>query len=173
MVGEGTFKEKRGVFVKPTTEVIYQTHADRLFAIAFTVCQNREDAEDAVQDTLIRYCGVRKDFESEEHIKAWLIRVVINRAKDIRSSFWRRNQASYEDYMAELPFEEPEDSRLFEAVMQLEEKYRIVVHMFYYEDYDIKEIAHILKCPSGTVKSRLSRARALLKTTLKEDWNDD
>ena len=64
-------------------------------------------------------------------------------------------------------------SHLLSAVMQLEEKYRIVVHMFYYEDYDIKEIAHILKCPSGTVKSRLSRARALLKTTLKEDWNDD
>ena len=159
--------------MKPPTEKVFQAHGDRLFSIAYTVCQNREDAEDAMQDTMIRYSCAKKEFESEEHIKAWLIRVVINRAKDIRSSFWRRNQANWEEEMASLPFEEPEDSRLFEAVMQLEEKYRIVVHMFYYEDYDIKEIAHILKCPSGTVKSRLSRARALLKTTLKEDWNDD
>ena len=159
--------------MKPPTEKVFQAHGDRLFSIAYTVCQNRKDAEDAMQDTMIRYSCAKKEFESEEHIKAWLIRVVINRAKDIRSSFWRRNQANWEEEMASLPFEEPEDSRLFEAVMQLEEKYRIVVHMFYYEDYDIKEIAHILKCPSGTVKSRLSRARALLKTTLKEDWNDD
>lgn len=156
-----------------TTEEIFQTYTDRLFAIAFTVCQNREDAEDAVQDTLIRYCGAKKDFESEEHIRAWLIRVVINRAKDIRACLWRRKRAAWEEEMAALPFEEPEDSRLFEAVMGLEEKYRVVVHMFYYEDYDIREIARILGCPGGTVKSRLSRARALLKNTLKEDWNND
>ncbi len=156
-----------------TTEEIFRTYTDRLFAIAFTVCQNREDAEDAVQDTLIRYCGAKKDFESEEHIRAWLIRVVINRAKDIRASFWRRKRAGWEEEMAALPFEEPEDSRLFEAVMGLEEKYRVVIHMFYYEDYDIREIARILGCPGGTVKSRLSRARALLKNTLKEDWNND
>ena len=81
--------------MKPSTEAVFQTYADRLFAIAFTVCQNREDAEDAMQDTLIRYCGIKKDFASEEHIKAWLIRVVINRAKDIRSSFWRRNQTAW------------------------------------------------------------------------------
>ena len=173
MVGEGTFKEKRGVFVKPSTEAVFQTYADRLFAIAFTVCQNREDAEDAMQDTLIRYCGIKKDFASEEHIKAWLIRVVINRAKDIRSSFWRRNQVDWEDTMASLPFEEPADSRLFEAVMGLDEKYRIVVHMYYYEDYDIREIAGILHCPSGTIRSRMSRARALLKSKLKEEWKDD
>lgn len=159
--------------MKPSTESIFETYGDRLFSIAYTVCQNREDAEDAMQDTIIRYNSARKDFESEEHVKAWLIRVVINRAKDIRASFWRRNQTDWEESMASLPFEEPADSRLFEAVMRLEEKYRIVIHMFYYEDYDIKEIAEILKCPTGTVKSRLSRARALLKTTLKEEWNDD
>lgn len=167
------FHQKRGVFVKPTTESIYERYRDRLFSIAYTVCQNREDAEDVTQDTLIRYDNARKDFESEEHVKAWLIRVAINRAKDIRSSFWRRNQVDWEDTMASLPFEEPADSRLFEAVMGLDEKYRIVVHMYYYEDYDIREIAGILHCPSGTIRSRMSRARALLKSKLKEEWNDD
>jgi RNA polymerase sigma factor (sigma-70 family) len=159
--------------VKPPTEEIFEAYKDRLFSIAFTVCRNREDAEDVLQDTLLRYDGAGKDFESEEHIKAWLIRVAINRAKDIRACFWRKNRVDWEEYMESLPFEEPADSRLFQAVMQLAEKYRIVIHMFYYEDYDIQEIAGILGCPGGTVKSRLSRARALLKQTLKEEWNDD
>ena len=159
--------------MKPSTEEIFAAYKDRLYSIAYTVCQNREDAEDVTQDTLIRYCGVQKEFESEEHVRAWLIRVAINRAKDLRASFWRRNKTDWEEGMASLPFEEPADGRLFEAVMRLEEKYRIVIHMFYYEDYDIAQIARILGCPGGTVKSRLSRARRLLKTELKEDWNND
>ena len=159
--------------MKPSTESIYRTYGDRLFTIAYTVCQNREDAEDAMQDTLIRYSSAKQEFESMEHIKAWLIRVTINRAKDIRASFWRRKKADWEENAASLAFEEPEESRLFEAVMGLEEKYRIVVHMFYYEDYDIGEIAQILRCPSGTIKSRLSRGRRLLKAVLKEEWKDD
>lgn len=159
--------------MKPSAETIFKTYKDRLFSAAYAVCRNREDAEDAVQDALIRYCGVAKEFDSDEHIKAWLLRVVINRAKDIRSSSWRRNKVDWEESMAELPFEEPADGRLFEAVMGLGEKYRIVLHMFYYEDYDVGEIAHILRCPAGTVKSRLSRARTLLKTKLEEEWNDD
>ena len=159
--------------MKPPTEKVFQAHGDRLFSIAYTVCQNREDAEDAMQDTMIRYSCAKKEFESEEHIKAWLIRVVINRAKDIRSSFWRRNQANWEEEMASLPFEEPEDSRLFQAVMNLPEKYRTVIHLFYYEDYDIQEMAQLPGCPGGTIKSRLSRGRTLLKEILKEDWNND
>lgn len=156
-----------------TPEDIFQAYAPRLFSIAYTVCQNREDAEDAAQDAIIRYCAVQKDFESEEHIKAWLIRVTVNRAKDIRSSFWRRNRTDWREELDQLPFEEAADSRLFEAVMALEEKYRVVIHMYYYEEYDVAQIAQILRCPKGTVKSRLSRGRTLLKTTLKEEWNDD
>lgn len=159
--------------MKPSTESIFQTYGDRLFSVAYTICQNREDAEDAMQDTLIRYNSVKKEFESEEHIKAWLLRVAINRAKDIRASFWRKKRADWEETAAALTFEDPADSRLFEAVMSLDEKYRIVVQLFYYEDYEVSEIADILKCPSGTIKSRLSRARTLLKQTLKEEWNDD
>ena len=75
--------------------------------------------------------------------------------------------------MNELEFETPEDSRLFEAVMRLPDKYRTAIHLFYYEDYSIREIAGILRCREGTVKSQLSRGRTLLKTMLKEEWDDD
>ena len=152
---------------------VFQKYADRMFAAAFSVCQNRMDADDAVQDTLIRYHSLAMDYENEEHLKAWLLRVAINRAKDLSKSFWRRNKVPWEDYMQELTFEAPEDSRLFEAVMRLPDKYRTAIHLFYYEDYSIREIAEILRCREGTVKSQLSRGRELLKTMLKEEWDDD
>lgn len=151
----------------------FQKYGDRIFSAAFSVCRNRADADDVVQDTLIRYYSLNKEFENEAHLKAWLIRVAVNRAKDITSSFWRRNTVEWEDYMDELVFEAPEDSRLFEAVMRLPEKYRTVIHLFYYEDYAVEEIAAILRRPKGTVKSQLNRGRALLKNLLQEEWNDD
>lgn len=159
--------------MKLEPETVFQTYGPRLFSVAYTVCQNREDAEDAAQDAVIRYCETRRDFESEEHIKAWLIRVTVNRAKDIRSAFWRRNRVDWQEELSTLPFEEETDGRLFEAVMKLAEKYRVVIHMYYEEEYDIAQIARILQCPQGTVKSRLSRGRSLLKTMLQEEWNDD
>ena len=151
----------------------FQKYGDRIFSAAFSVCRNRADADDVVQDTLIRYYSLDKEFENEAHLKAWLIRVAVNRAKDINASFWRRNTVEWEDTMDELVFEAPEDSRLFEAVMRLPEKYRTVIHLFYYEDYAVEEIAAILRCPKGTVKSQLNRGRKLLKNTLQEEWNDD
>lgn len=151
----------------------FRKYGDRLFSAAFSVCQNQADADDVVQDTLIRYYSLGKDYESEQHLKAWLIRVAINRAKDVTSSFWRKNNVAWEDYMGELTFEEPEDSLLFEAVMRLPEKYRTVIHLFYYEDYSVEEIAGVLRRPAGTVKSQLSRGKKLLKNMLREEWNDD
>lgn len=151
----------------------FQKYGDRIFSAAFSVCRNRADADDVVQDTLIRYYSLDKEFENEVHLKAWLIRVAVNRAKDINASFWRRNTVEWEDTMDELVFEAPEDSRLFEAVMRLPEKYRTVIHLFYYEDYAVEEIAAILRRPRGTVKSQLNRGRALLKNMLQEEWNDD
>lgn len=156
----------------PVDEV-FRAYGDRLFTVAFNVCQNRADADDVVQDTLIKYYTLGKEFEDETHLKAWLIRLAVNRAKDITTSFWRRNKVEWEDYMDELPFREPGDSRLFEAVMRLPEKYRLVIHLFYYEDYAVEEITRILRRPAGTVKSQLSRGRSLLKEMLKEEWDDD
>ena len=159
--------------MKLTVEEAYRRYADRVFAAAFSVCRNQADADDAVQDTFIKYNASEDIFRDEEHLKAWLLRVAINRTKDIGTSFWRRNRVSWEEYMEGLAFEEPEDGRLFEAVMKLPDKYRTAIHLYYYEEYSVSEIAGILHSRDGTVKSWLSRGRSLLKTMLKEEWNDD
>lgn len=75
--------------------------------------------------------------------------------------------------METLTFETPESENLFETVMHLPEKYRIVIHLFYYEDYTVREIAGILKLSESNVKIRLSRGRALLRDALKEEWKYD
>lgn len=156
-----------------SVDEVFRKYGDGIFSAAVSVCRNRADADDVVQDTLLRYYSLDKEFESEAHLKAWLLRVAINRAKDLTRSVWRRNQVEWNDSMDELAFEEPEDSRLFEAVMALPEKYRTVIHLFYYESYAVDEIAHILRRPKGTVKSQLNRGRTFLKNMLQEDWNDD
>lgn len=148
-------------------------YQNNLFAAAFNICKNTQDAEDVVQDTLVQYYTTKKEFENEQHIRAWLIRVAINKAKNITRTFWRRNKVSIEDYMETLTFETPEAENLFETVMQLPEKYRIVIHLYYYEDYAVGEIADILKLSESNVKTRLSRGRAMLREVLKEDWDDD
>ena len=159
--------------MKLTVDEAFDKYKDRVFSAAFSVCQNLADADDIVQNTFLKYHSLDLDFVSEIHIKAWLIRVAVNQGKDLVKSFWYRNKIAWEDYMDELPFEEPAESRLFEAVMRLPRKYRIVIHLFYYEDYTIDEIADILNCRPGTVKSQLNRGRKLLKSMLLEEWNDD
>ena len=155
------------------TQTVIQMYQDNLFRIAFSICQNREDAEDVVQETFLRYHSGAVDFNDEMHIRAWLIRVAINKAKNCNHTFWRKNKLSLEDYMETLTFETPESENLFETVMKLPEKYRIVIHLFYYEDYAIREIAEILHLSESNVKVRLSRGRVLLKQSLKEEWEDD
>ena len=144
----------------------FRRYGDRVFSAAFSICRNREDADDTVQDTFLKYYTQNEEYIDESHLKAWLIRVAINRAKDLSGAFWRRNRVSWEEYMDELEFQEPEDRSLFEAVMRLPGKYRIVIHLFYYEEYSIDEISATLHRSQGTVKSQLSRGRKLLKTML-------
>lgn len=159
--------------MKPPVEGLVKKYRNNLYAAAFSVCRNAQDAEDVVQDTFIQYMMQKKPFESEEHIRAWLLRVAINKAKNKCSAFFRKNTIPLEDYMETLTFETQESSELFEAVMNLPEKYRIVIHLFYYEDYSVKEIAEILKVTQSNVKVRLSRGRESLRSTLKEAWDYD
>ncbi len=159
--------------MKQTVQELVALYQNNLFAAAFNVCKNAQDAEDIVQDTFIQYYTMKKEFDNEQHIRAWLLRVAINKAKNANHTFWRRNKLSLDDYMETLTFETPQSENLFETVMQLPEKYRIVIHLYYYEDYSVREIADILRISESNVKVRLSRGRSLLKEVLKEEWDDE
>lgn len=157
---------------RPVQELI-KAYQNNLFVAAFQICKSKEDAEDIVQETFIQYHTTKKEYESEEHIRAWLLRVAINKAKNVNTTFWRRNKQPLEDYIETLTFETKSDGDLFETVMGLPQKYRIVIHLFYYEEYSVQEIAKVLKLSESNVKVRLSRGRKLLKDALKEEWEDD
>ena len=89
--------------MRETVQVLIKRYQNNLFATAFSVCKNAQDAEDVVQDTFIQYHTSRKEFESEQHIRAWLLRVVINKAKNVNRTFWRQNKVTLEDYIWILP----------------------------------------------------------------------
>lgn len=159
--------------MKQPVNELFEKYQNNLYAAAFNVCRDAEDAKDVVQDTFIQYHLLKKDFDNEQHIRAWLIRVAINKAKNMNRTFWRKNKVPLEEYIETLAFETPESEELFETVMKLPEKYRIVIHLFYYEDYTVHEIADILKISESNVKVRLSRGRVMLKEKLQEEWEDD
>ena len=127
--------------MKIDTKMIMEKYKDNLFSAAFNICRNAADADDIVQDTLIQYHTTEKQFDDERHIRAWLIRVAINKAKNVNMSFFRRTSVPLEDYLETLMFETLEARDLLEEVLKLPEKYRIIIHLFYYEEYSVKEIA--------------------------------
>ena len=155
--------------MRQSLEELIEAYQKSLYAAAFNICRNTDDANDVVQDTFIQYYTTKKQFQDEEHLKAWLLRVAINRAKDISRSFWKKNRLSIVDYADAVPFESREETGLFEAVMRLPEKYREVIHLYYYEDLSIKETARILRITEGSVKMRLSRGRSFLRDVFKEE----
>jgi len=138
-------------------------YSQMLIRIAFTYVKNLADAEDILQDTFLAFLQANPQFESEEHEKAWLIRVTINKSKNYLKRGWFVNRIELTEDLSYLPEEE---SGVLEAVMELDKKYRLPIHLFYYEGYSVEEIANILQTKSSTVKTHLSRGRQILKNKL-------
>lgn len=148
-------------------------YKDNLFAVAFNICKNAADADDVVQDTFIQYHCDDKEFVDEEHIKAWLIRVAMNKSINVTRSFWRRRIVPIDDYAQTLEFPTQEAENLFDEVMKLPQKYRIALHLRYFEDYPVKQVAEILEISESNAKIRLARGRKMLERALKEEWRDE
>lgn len=149
-------------------EQAYEKYSDVVFRTAYSLLKDISEAEDITSEIFIKYFTCGKAFENEEHEKAWLIRITINRCKDLFRSFRIKNRVSMEEYKAYC--EDGDESAVVEAVMRLPEKYRIVIHLFYFEGYSTDEIGKIIGKRANTVRTRLSRARTMLKELLGEEF---
>ena len=138
-----------------------------MFRLAYSLLRSAADADDVVQNALLKLYRSDKRFESDEHVRRWLLRVAANECKMLWRSPGRRAE-NIDDYADTLVFEAPYCGDLFRAIMALDAKYRAVIVLYYYEGYTIREIAQILRVPPGTVGTRLARARDILKDILTE-----
>ena len=153
-------------------EKAVENYSDAMLNAAYSILKSTADAEDVVQEAFLKYIRKRPVFNSEEHEKAWLIRVTINTAKDMLKSSERKNLPICEDILYnQIDDSQNTDNSVLECVFILEEKYRIIIHLYYYEEYSLKEIASILQLPLATVGTRLSRGRKILKTMLKGEFD--
>lgn len=150
-----------------TNDVILEAlekYSDMVRRICFIYLRSQADVEDVFQEVFLKLLQNKVTFESEEHEKAWLCRVAINKCKDMLKSFWRRN-VGYVEGM-ELLFEVKEENDVMQEVLSLPQKYKDVVYLFYYEGYSVPEMAKLLDQKINTIYSNLHRARGLLKTKL-------
>ncbi len=159
-------------------DAIVDKYADMVYRLAVSEVKNREDADDIFQEVFIRLVKYIHTLKSEEHVKAWLIRVTINCSKTHFTNYWNKNVGGFSDEQydrlghedSELEKIENEDNKIYAIVQGLPEKYRVIIHLFYYEELSIKEISTILDKKESTIKSQLFRGRELLKAKLKGDF---
>ena len=156
------------------TEIV-EKYADNIYRVALSYCKNKYDAEDILQNVFLKLLQADIVFEEEEHLRRWLIRVAVNCCKDLSKSFWKKRMVSIDEARQSYShdFSSNEKSDLYESVMELPQKYRVVMHLYYYEDYSIREIAEILKIKETTVQTQLMRARNKLQHKLKEEGQYD
>lgn len=147
-----------------TADQAFLVYADMVYRLAFSRTKNRYYAEDVLQEVFMRYLRSKPSFESDDHRKAWFLRVTINCTKTYLTTAWFRHVVPLTDT---LTTEAEPTGEVYDAVMRLPVKYRTVIHLFYYEDYTVEQIAAVCKSKVSTVKSQLHRARALLREQLK------
>ena len=147
------------------TQVV-ERWGDMVYRLALARTASVPDAEDVFQEVFLRYFRHEERFHNDEYRKAWLIRCTVNRCKSLLASPWRRRIVPLET--AEEVGVEDDYREVYSAVLSLPAKYRAVIHLHYFEGLSVAEMAQMLDMPEGTIKSQLSRGRALLRDMLKE-----
>ena len=162
---------------KITAEGAIDRYADMVYRLALSQMKNKTDADDIFQEVFIRLVSHIQDLESWEHVKAWLIRVTINCAGKHFDQYWNKI-VDYIDDTERLEVEAaesevPEEHPVRVAVSRLPVKYRTVVHLYYYEELSVAEIAQVTGQKESTVKSQMHRAREMLRELLGEEMGND
>lgn len=170
-----------------TYEEVITRNSDMVYRLAYSLVRTRADADDIYQEVFMRYIKAGPVFDNEGHEKAWLVRVTVNCCKNYWKSPWMRRRAAFHEetalYEKEAAGEKmctvdsgliwgegevgnSEEQLLIETVKELPEKYRVVIHLFYYEEMSVEEIGKITGMKASAVRTRLTRARKRLKEKL-------
>lgn len=152
--------------MKKEINEIVEKYAETIYRIAYLILKSKSDAEDIVQDVLVKYMINTKEFACEEHERNWLVRVTLNLCKNLTTSAWRRHTVPIDEECLNLEVEDKIE--LFDGLNKLKENSRIVVQLFYYEDLSVEKISKILNISETNVRARLSRARKELKKVLEK-----
>lgn len=147
------------------TQIIMR-NSNMVYRLAYAQMKNSADADDVYQEVFYRYIRKHPDFKNQEHEKAWFIRVTVNCSKTSLKSFWKTKVCELDETFKDVQVEKDD---LSFALKKLPKKYSVVLHLFYYEDLSIREIAEILSLKEGNVGMLLSRARQKLKEILEKE----
>lgn len=148
---------------------------DAVYRLALSQTRSRADAEDVYQDVFLKLHSDATAFESPEHVKAWLLRVTVNRCRDLARSGWKRRTVALDPEWdaPDTPARDDEDAAVWDAVGHLPEQQRTAVHLHYVEGYSTDEIARALDCRPATARTWLFRARARIKELLEGDTSEE
>ena len=154
---------------KRNVEEFVREYADLVYRVAYSMLQNRDDADDVFQEVFMKLCTEEINFINETHKKAWIIRVTKNKCLDFIKRADNKKKVELDENIRE-DNEFQDSSYVLGEVIKLPEKYRIIIYLFYYEGYKISEISGILEINESTIKSQLTKAKELLKINLKEEF---
>ena len=142
-----------------------------VYTAALCRCGNPSDADDAVQDVFLKLYTCGKEFNDDEHVKAWLLRCTINRCADIKRSHWNKFSVPLDEAGEKVHYDSKDlgQSALIEAIGKLDGVNRTVFYLYYSEGYSVSEIAEIMKMSGTAVRSRIARTRNRLKKLLEDE----
>ncbi|MEG0744109.1 MAG: sigma-70 family RNA polymerase sigma factor [Erysipelotrichaceae bacterium] len=151
-------------------EEVVDYYKDLVYKLACSQVRNESVAQDVFQDVFLRYIRNKKKFENEDHRKGWFIKVTINCSRSYFTQTYMKREVPI---LMDFADNNKAENYIYYYVLKLPRKYRLVIHLFYYEELSSKEISEFLKIKETTIRSQLKRARVLLKEYMKEDGFDE
>lgn len=156
----------KNILYGDSIESVIRRYSQTVYRLAFARVGNKYDADEVFQEVFLRYVRKNPKFNDEEHRKAWLIRVTVNCCKNLMSSMWYSKTQELDEALA---IEDENNINLYYELQKLPAKYREVIHLYYYEDMSVEQISSILGRKNSTVRTQITRARAMLKDFMKEE----
>ena len=145
----------------------YDRQVKRVYRLAMVMMGNISDAEDVTQTVFLKAWEKKPDFRDADHEIAWILTTTRNQCKDIHKSFYRRKRADLENAPEpQVTLETQMDSEIWEALQSLAEKYRMVLYLYYYEGYSVRELSVILRRRESTLQTQLATGRKQMKSLL-------